>query len=311
MRLAIIGSILMAGLIVNMNMSETQAAPSVEDVGPAPQRLPLYAGGAPGVVAGEDKDGDPTEPTIDVYLPQRDPADTKPIPAVVILPGGGYMNLATGHEGRDVARMFNRHGIAGFVVRYRHAPRYHHPIPMNDAHRAIRLVRSGAQQWHIDPARIGIMGFSAGGHLASTVSTKFDSGNPAAADPIDRAASRPDFAILCYPVITFLEKSMHVGSRNHLLGEGVKDENLVRLMSSELQVTPQTPPTFLYHTDEDTGVPPENSILYYTALRQNKVPAELHIFRPGRHGLGLAPSNPNLAPIADLIIRWMTGLGIK
>ncbi len=270
------------------------------------ERVPLYPEGAPGVVQGEDKDTDPTAPTIDIYVPRANANGA----AVVVLPGGGYGNLAMDHEGKQVGEFFNRHGIAAFVTRYRHAPRYRHPIPMNDAQRAIQWVRANAQKFGVDPKRIGVLGFSAGGHLASTVSTKFNDGDPAATDPVARVSSRPDWAVLCYPVITFTQPTMHSGSRKNLLGDRVDDAELVKSLSSELQVSERTPPTFLFHTNEDTGVPPENSVLYYLALREKKVPAELHIFRPGRHGLGLALNNPQVAPWSGLIIPWLDGLGM-
>lgn len=272
------------------------------------ERVKLYPEGvpAPGVVEGEDKNNDPTAPTIDIHLPPKDMATGT---AVVVLPGGGYGNLAMDHEGKQIGEFFNEHGIAAFVTRYRHAPRYRHPIPMQDAQRAIRYVRANAEKFGIKPDRIGVMGFSAGGHLASTVSTRFEAGKKGAQDPLDRVSSRPDFAILCYPVISFTTAAAHSGSRRNLLGEE-PDAKLVESLSSELQVTDKTPPTFLFHTNEDTGVPPENSVLYYIALRQHKVPAEMHIFTPGKHGVGLAPGHEQLEVWPTLLINWMKGMGL-
>ena len=262
------------------------------------ERIKLLPAGDPSIMAGEDKDNDPTEPTVDIYLA---PKETACGTAVVVLPGGGYGNLAMDHEGKQVAEFFNSHGIAAFVTRYRHAKRYQHPIPMQDAQRAIRYVRVNAERFGIKPDRIGVMGFSAGGHLAATVSTQFET--------VDGVSSRPDFSILCYPVISFVEFT-HAGSRKNLLGEN-PDPALVKRMSAELSVTKETPPAFLFHTDADAGVPSENSILYYRALRENKIPAELHIYRPGKHGLGLAKDHPQLNTWGTLLINWMTGMGLK
>jgi acetyl esterase/lipase len=194
--------------------------------------------------------------------------------------------------------------VAAFVLKYRIAPRYHHPAPLDDAQRALRLVRTRAEEWKIDPARVGIMGFSAGGHLASTAGTHFDSGKTDSADPVDHASCRPDFLILCYPVISFTSESMHLGSRNNLLGTE-PDPKLVKNLSNELQVTADTPPTFLFHTNEDTGVPPENSVLFYLALRNAKVPAEIHIYERGRHGVGLASDDPVLSTWPARCAAWL------
>ncbi len=249
-----------------------------------------------------DKDSDPFEPTMDIYLPPPDKAIGS---AVIVLPGGGYGGLATSHEGKQVAEFFNSQGIAAFVVRYRHAPRYHHPIPLGDAQRAIRIVRSRAAEFKISPSRIGVMGFSAGGHLTSTTVTHFDAGKADATDPIERMSSRPDFGVLCYPVITLMDEPfVHKGSRSNLLGPSPA-EGLQKNLSNELQVTKETPPCFLFHTDDDKGVPAENSVLFYLALRKAGVPAEMHIFKPGNHGLGLAPTNPSLSIWPTLLVNWM------
>ncbi|MCX7886893.1 MAG: alpha/beta hydrolase [Verrucomicrobiae bacterium] len=258
-------------------------------------RLPVPAHTA--VAAGEDKENDPTVPTVDVYLPAKEKACGT---AVVVLPGGGYGTLALDHEGKQIAGFFIRHGIAAFVTRYRHAPRYRHPIPMQDAQCAMRFVRANAARFGVRPDRIGVMGFSAGGHLAATVSTKFET--------VDGVPSRPDFAILCYPVISFVEFT-HAGSRKNLLGDNPPME-LLRELSAELQVTAKTPPTFLFHTDEDKSVPAVNSVLYYLALRRHNVPAELHIYRHGRHGVGLAAGDPRLCTWSTLLLNWLDGLGL-
>ncbi|HEV3078657.1 MAG TPA: alpha/beta hydrolase fold domain-containing protein [Gemmataceae bacterium] len=259
----------------------------------------LWPHGAPGALGDTDKD----KPSLTCYLPQADKANGT---AVVVCPGGGYVNLAMGHEGRDIARWLNDQGVTAFVLQYRLAPRYHHPAPMQDVQRALRIVRARAGEWNIDPKRIGIWGFSAGGHLASTAATHFDSGKSDADDPIERVSCRPDFAILCYPVISMEPKTTHGGSKNSLLGRE-PDASLVELMSNDRQVTPQTPPTFLFHTNADAAVPAENSVLFYLALRKAKVPAELHIYEKGAHGVGLAPKDPVLSTWPELLAAWLNG----
>jgi acetyl esterase/lipase len=194
--------------------------------------------------------------------------------------------------------------VTALILQYRIAPRYHHPAPITDAQRAIRLVRARADDWKINPKQIGIMGFSAGGHLASTAGTHFDAGKPDAADPIDRVSCRPDFLILCYPVISFTTEYAHVGSRTNLLGKDA-DSKLLDSYSNEKQVTPDTPTTFLFHTNEDSGVPPENSVLFYLALRKAKVPAEIHIYQRGKHGVGLAKQDPVLSTWPDRLADWL------
>jgi len=279
-------------------------APAAEDQ-PAtrPEEILLWPAGAPG--AKGDKPND--KPRVIVY---HAPAKNRSGAAVVICPGGGYGHLAMGHEGHEVARWLNSVGVTGVILDYRHRGKgYGHPAPLLDAQRAVRLVRSRAKEWKLEADRIGIMGFSAGGHLASSVSTHFDKGDEQAKDPIDRHSSRPDFAILCYPVIAFNEPFTHYGSQRNLLGKDA-DLKLVEKMSSEKQVTKETPPTFLFHTDEDRAVPPENSVVYYLALRKAKVPAEMHIYRPGRHGLGLATKHELLQSWPSLCEKWLRGRGV-
>jgi acetyl esterase/lipase len=240
--------------------------------------FPLWPEGAPGALGKEDKD----IPTLTPYLP--DPAKATGA-AIVICPGGGYGGLAP-HEGGQYARFLNESGVAGFVLKYRlGSGGYQHPVMLQDAARAVRLVRAQAGEWKVDPKRIGIMGSSAGGHLASTLVTHFDAGKPDAADPIERQSSRPDLGILCYPVITMGEFT-HQGSKHNLLGKDPSPE-LVRLLSNELQVTKETPPCFVWHTYEDGGVPVENSLQFAAALRKAGVPFDLHVYQKGPHGLGL------------------------
>jgi acetyl esterase/lipase len=262
-----------------------------------PQTLLLWPGAAPGASGEEDRD----KPAITVYMP---PSTAGPMTAVIIAPGGSYRNLSMNLEGRAPANYLNALGVAAFVLRYRLGPRYHHPIELGDAQRAIRTVRARAQEWHIAPDRIGIMGFSAGGHLASSASTHFDAGSPGSADPIDRVSSRPDFAVLGYPVISFVEAWTHQGSKTSLLGDN-PDPALARSLSSELQVTDKTPPTFIYHTNADTVVPVENSVAYFLALRKAGVPAELHVFKEGRHGTGLGMQDPALSEWPTLLANWL------
>ena len=263
----------------------------------------LWPQGAPGAVGSEDRD----RPTLSIYLP---PSDKTNGTAVVVCPGGGYRNLAMDHEGQQVARWLNSLGVTAFVLKYRLGPRYHHPVELGDVQRAIRMVRSRAAELGIGVNRIGVWGFSAGGHLASSAATHFDSGNASAPDAVDRVSSRPDFAVLTYPVITFTdEPNVHKGSRRALLGDN-PDPALVKLMSNEYQVTPQTPPTFLVHSDEDRGVPPENSVLFYLALRRAGVPAEIHIYGKGPHGFGLGSLDAVLSSWPARLADWLRVRGL-
>jgi acetyl esterase/lipase len=209
------------------------------------------------------------------------------------------------HEGTQIADWLNSIGVTAFILKYRLAATSHrHPVPMLDGQRAIRTVRARAKEWELDPTKVGVIGFSAGGHLASTLGTHFDAGNSDASDPIDRVSSRPDFLILCYPVISMTADFIHKGSRNNLLGPN-PDEKLLRSLSNETQVTAETPPTFLFHTHEDTGVLPDNSIAFYSALRKAGVPAELHIYEKGRHGIGLAKDVPGTSSWPEQCREWL------
>jgi acetyl esterase/lipase len=202
-----------------------------------------------------------------------------------------------------VAEWLNSLGVTAFVLKYRLGPRYHHPAPMQDAARAIRTVRARAVEWGLDPQRIGILGFSAGGHVASTAGTHFDSGKADAADPIERISSRPDLMILIYPVITMREKT-HAGSKLNLIGAAPTPE-LITLLSNDEQVTKETPPAFLVHTMTDTAVPFENSLLFITALRKAGVPFEFHLYERGPHGFGLGTKDPILATWPDRCADWL------
>lgn len=262
----------------------------------------LWPDGAPGAAGTEDVD----KPSLWVY-----PADKKLAngTGVVICPGGGYGILAVDHEGTQVAKWYNRIGVTAFVLKYRLAPRYKHPAPMQDVQRAIQYVRSHAKEYHLTPHRIGVAGFSAGGHLASTAATHFVEAKPDAKDPIERVSSRPDFAVLAYPVITMTQDFGHAGSKRNLLGENASDD-LAKLMSNELQVTPKSPPTFLFHTGDDTGVPVENALAFYASCRKHKVPAELHVYQFGPHGVGLAPGSSSLTTWKDHVHDWLRNSGL-
>lgn len=226
--------------------------------------------------------------------------------AVIVLPGGGYESLAH-HEGEPIARWLNGIGITAFVLEYRVAP-YKHPAQLLDIQRAIRYVRAHAESWQIDPARLGLIGFSAGGHLAATAGTHYDEGDPASLGPIEHFSCRPDFLMLCYPVISMGEFG-HGGSRIHLLGEHPSAGEL-EYLSNELRVTADTPPTFLWHTADDPVVPVENTLLFARALSRCKVPFEIHLYQSGKHGLGLAEDHPEARTWPDLCARWLRRIGI-
>ena len=245
------------------------------------------------------------KPDIAVFLPSKKNSTGE---AVVICPGGGYGILAYDWEGSDIARWLNSQGIAAFVLKYRlpgsKSNIIPHKSPLMDAQRALRMVRSNAAAWNIDPGKIGIMGFSAGGHLASTLSTHYDAGDPSNSDPVEQLSCRPDFSILVYPVISFTGEFQHSGSRINLIGKDA-DGELVNYYSNELQVTEDTPPAILIHSDDDESVPVENSIVYYKALRANKVSSELHIYPYGGHGYSLAIGQGHLATWPDRVIEWI------
>jgi acetyl esterase/lipase len=260
----------------------------------AAEPIVLWPQGAPGALGKEPED----VPTLTPYLAPKEKATGA---AVVICPGGGYGHLSLEYEGREVAEWLNTVGVAAFVLKYRLGPRYHHPVMLQDAQRAIRTVRARAAEWGLDRARVGILGFSAGGHLASTAGTHFDAGRPDAADPIERVSSRPDVMILIYPVITMREKT-HAGSKKNLLGDNPSPE-LVALLSNEEQVTKESPPAFLVHTMTDTAVPVENTLMFVSALRRAGVPFELHLYERGPHGFGLGTARDG-KPADPILSTW-------
>jgi acetyl esterase/lipase len=255
----------------------------------------IWPNGAPGAVGKEPAD----IPTLTPFLPAKEKATGA---AIIVCPGGGYTHLAD-HEGGPVAEWLSSIGVTAYVLKYRLGPTYLHPAPLQDAARAIRLVRAHAKEWGLDPHRIGILGFSAGGHLAATLGTHFTAGDPTAADEIERVSSRPDLMVLVYPVITMGDLT-HSGSRTNLLGKDPSPE-LIKSLSAEEQVTKETPPTFLMHTMTDPAVPVENSMMFAAALRKAGVPFEFHLYERGPHGFGLGTDDPILATWPARCADWL------
>jgi len=291
---------LLIGLLSAVPLAGQQTSPPArenQDPSAEPVPMPLWEGKAPGALGDADSD----RPTLTLYAPWT---GHSPTPAVIVFPGGSYGFLASNHEGRQMANFLNAMGIAAFVVKYRLGPRYHHPVELGDAQRAIRMVRGRAKEFGVLPDKIGVLGFSAGGHLASTAETHFDSGNPQASDRIERTSCRPDFAILAYPVISLIAEYTHPLSRRNLLGDN-PSPSLVKELSGELNVTPQTPPTFLFSSSTDMVVPPENSVAFYLSLHKAGVPAELHIFENAPHGVGLDLADPSVGEWGTLLIHWL------
>jgi acetyl esterase/lipase len=267
-----------------------------------PQVITLWPQNAPGAQGPADTD----KPTLTIY-----PVSQNRVPTgVIVFPGGSYVHLAIDHEGKQIAEWLNQLGIPAFMLQYRLGPKYRHPVELGDAQRAIRYVRAHAGEYGIDSHRIGVWGFSAGGHLASTAGTHFDAGHPDSPDVVERQSSRPDFMILAYPVITFHEPYLHRGSRDALLGPN-PDPALIDQLSNELRVTKDTPPTFLFHTSDDKTVPVQNSVEFYLALQKNGVPAEMHIYQHGEHGVGLAKNNPELSTWPNLLANWLKVNGLR
>lgn len=274
--------------------------PEARSDAPSVSTFPLWPQGAPeenGLEGEEIKGaciGNISTATLTVHLPDSNRATGI---AVVIIPGGGYGVVCTDTEGRQIAEKLTRKGIAGIVLKYR-LPNQHHKIPASDARRAIQTVRHNATEWKIDPKRIGVWGFSAGGHLASTASTSFTPGNPDAKDLMEQQSSRPDFSILFYPVISMVSGVTHQGLRNNLLGPS-PSEDLILKYSSEKQVSKHTPPTFLLHAADDKVVNIKNTLQYYEALMAHKIPARLVAFESGGHGPTAFQRNPSWAPIFE------------
>ena len=286
--------------------AHAQAAPQSPAAAPAPAvpdpALPhgqiryLWPQGAPGAVGAEEQD----KPHLEIFTGYG-PA---PHTAVIVCPGGGYTHLAYEKEGTQIAEWLNLRGITAFVLTYRLAPRYQYPQPILDGYRSVRWVRSHAAEYHVAADRIGMWGFSAGGHLVGMVGTHFDDGNPQAADPIDRVSDRPDFVISSYGVLTLLPEVAKPGTLKTLLGDRVT-QSLLDEVSPDKHVTAQTPPFFLFSTTADQGVPPLSTVTFYAALVRASVPAEMHIFQTGPHGTALGQSNPELAEWPTLLENWL------
>lgn len=267
------------------------------DAAAQPAPIPLWPDGAPGAVGHAAAD----RPTLTPYLP---PPGRATGAAAVVFPGGGYRQVVAGKEGADVAAWLTSMGVAAFVVEYRVGPRYRHPAMLQDARRAVRLVRARAAAWGVDPNRVAAVGFSAGGHLAGLLATADGPGDPAAADPVARRSARPDLLLLAYPVVTLRAPWAHAGSRAHLLGPA-PDSALAAALSVERRVTPAAPPTFLVTGGDDAKVPVENTLMLYAALRRAGVPAELHVFASARHGFGPRPADPAVAVWTTLAAGWL------
>lgn len=264
--------------------------------------VPVWPGGAPGAVGSDAAD----RPMLTIYLPAKQQASGT---GILVCPGGGYVRQAMDHEGHQVARLLTSRGVAAFILQYRVGPRYRHPAMLQDVLEAMRVIRRRSAEYGVRSDRIGVLGFSAGGHLASSAATLFDAPEGAAPSG-DATSARPDFAVLVYPVIVMGDEQVtHKGSQLHLLGEQPAPDLIAR-MSTDRQVTPRTPPTWLVHTTEDTTVPVENSLRFYQALVRAGVPAELHVFEKGAHGLGLAPEDPALRLWPDLLFTWLRVRGL-
>jgi acetyl esterase/lipase len=300
-----LAAVLLCSLMTEQSAGAADPWPNHIDPTAETKTFLLWENGAPGAQGTLEED----KPTLTLYPARSGWATPAQTTAVIIAPGGSYQRLSANHEGRQAANWFNALGVTAFVLRYRVGPRYHHPIEMGDGLRAVRYVRAHAQELGIRADRIGFMGFSAGGHLVATVETHFDAGDPSASDPIDHVSSRPDFAILAYPVISMTADYAHKGSVAALLGEH-PDPKLAMEMSPEFHVRQDTPPTFLFTTSTDTSVPPENSIVFYSALHKAGVAAELHVFQSGPHGVGLALGDPALGEWSTLLRNWLRARGL-
>lgn len=301
-----------------VTLSAQSTNPPGQAVSPSPDRakafavVPIWPEGVPGLLptAGPEVEVDARvsnvhTPTLTAYLaPDRQNTGT----AVIVCPGGAYRRLAIDKEGTSVAVWLNGLGVSAFVLKYR-MQEYGHPAPLRDVLRAVRLLRSQAARWKIAPDRIGVMGFSAGGHLASSAGTLFDAPEGRTGADLDRVSARPDFLVLVYPVISMSAPHVHSGSRQSLLGADAP-QSLVDHLSTNLQVTKDTPPTFLVHGGTDTSVPPENSVLFYSALRRAGVPAELHLYQEGAHGVGLEPNHGPISEWPKRCAEWLAVRGL-
>lgn len=307
----------LAWVLLFVPLSACSATPTIDPATlPDTEKLNLYAGDPPGEPTYEGE-VPPTRynsrgrlefvhiPTLEVYHAK---GGNRSAAAVVICPGGGYRILADSHEGVDVAKWLSENGITGVILRYRMFP-YRHPVPMIDVQRALQTVRANSDAWGLDPGRIGVLGFSAGGHLASTATVHHAPAKPDAKDPIERVSSRPDFSVLVYPVITLRPPTAHMGSRKNLLGPEPSDE-LLDLLSNEKQVNKQTPPTLLVHSKDDRAVPIGNSELFLAALKEHHVPGKLLAYEKGGHGYGLGRKDTDSVAWPDACIKWFGEIGV-
>jgi acetyl esterase/lipase len=293
-------------------MLAAAASPSLAQ-GTPPAAIPLWPEGVPGAIPGAGPEvvesggriSNVHEPSITPYLVS---GGTRPATAIIVCPGGGYTRLAADHEGRAVAEWLNSIGVSAFVLKYR-LKEYGHPAPLRDVLRAVRLLRRDAARWGIAPDRIGVLGFSAGGHLAASAGTLFDDPDGRTGATLDAVSARPDFLVLVYPVIRLIGPAAHTGSGKSLLGENATPEMLERY-SLDTRVTKDTPPAFLVHGGTDTAVPAENSVLFYLALRRAGVPAEMHLYREGAHGIGLRPGNGPISDWPKRCAEWMAAKGL-
>ncbi|MDZ4858928.1 MAG: alpha/beta hydrolase [Candidatus Hydrogenedentes bacterium] len=269
------------------------------------ESIPVWPDGAPGAVGTEPLD----VPTLYLYPA---PADKNTGASVIVCPGGGYSGLAMGYEGHEVAQWLQSNGVSAYVLQYRLAPRYKYPAPQQDAQRAVRIVRSHAAEWKIDPNKIGILGFSAGGHLSAMTGVHYIDGKPDSEDAVERVSTRPDFIVLVYAVTTMEGPATHAGCVKNLLGES-PDPALVKECSTQLHVNANTPPTFILHTTMDQAVPVANAILFFEACVKAGVPVEMHLFEQGKHGVGMggvrAPGN-SVGEWPGLLLKWLQVRGV-
>lgn len=298
---SLLGWVSVAALFGGVAFGQGVASPVAVGASNGGKTILLWPDGAPGAKGSEDID----KPSLTVFVA---PGENATKTAVVVAPGGGYEHLAWAKEGTDFAQWLNVRGVTAFVLRYRLGPKYHYPVELEDAQRAIRWVRAHAAEYGLASDHVGMLGFSAGGHLTATAGTHFDVGKAGDADVVERQGSKPDFMVLAYPVITFEAPYAHTSSRRYLLGDD-PSATLVNLLSDETQVTKETPPTFLFSTTDDKTVPVMNSVMFYSALVRAGVPAEMHLFQHGGHGAGLAAANPALSVWPDLLAKWMRERG--
>lgn len=298
--------------VLCLAMAAAAAPPALAQVNPGPP-VPLWPEGVPGHLTGGGTEivgegGRISNVHVPTLTPYPAPGGRRSGTAVIICPGGGYNILAADHEGRAPAEWLNSLGVSAFVLKYR-LKEYGHPAPLRDVLRAVRMLRQDAARWGIAPDRVGVLGFSAGGHLAASAGTLFDEPDGRTGAAIDAVSARPDFLVLVYPVIRLIGPNVHTGSGRSLLGADATPEMLERY-SLDSRVTKNTPPAFLVHGGTDTAVPPENSVVFYSALRRAGVPAEMHLYREGAHGIGLRPGNGPMSDWPTRCAEWLAAKGL-